>query len=294
MSALRQCLPHVSLLCASVLLATTAFAQTDFDSVQITATPAKGNITMLQGNGGNIAISKGADGVLMVDDQFLPLAGKIKAAIGEFGGDAPTFLLNTHWHGDHSGGNEAFADEAIIIAHDNVRVRLAAPDSGRVPEALPVITYGEGLSIHFNGEEIRLIHLPTGHTDGDTAIWFTGSNVIHMGDEYVTSGFPFVDLASGGNVAGLIGNHENILAQLPDDITIIPGHGNLATKADFAQWGTMVKITASLVIEKIATGESLEEIIAEGLPAEYDSFGQGFISEEAWITAIYNSTTADQ
>lgn len=309
MSALRRCtrnsisssLPRFSLLLSSlfssllssVLLASAvSAAETDFDAIQITATPAAGNITMLQGSGGNIAVSLGTDGVLMVDDQFLPLADKIKAAIRDLGGDLPTFLLNTHWHGDHSGSNEAFADSSIIIAHDNVRVRLGAPDSERVPESMPVITYANGLSIHFNGEEIRLIHLPTGHTDGDTAIWFTGSNVIHLGDNYVTTGFPFVDLTSGGNVAGLIGNHENILAQMPDDITIIPGHGNLATKAQFAEWVTMVKTTATIVVDKIAAGKSLDEIIAEALPAEYAPWGTGFISEAAWITAIYSSTTA--
>lgn len=293
MSLLSNSLSHFSLLLPSVLLASAvSAAETDFDAIQISTTPAAGNITMLQGSGGNIAVSLGTDGVLMVDDQFLPLADKIKAAIRDLGGDLPTFLLNTHWHGDHSGSNEAFADNSIIIAHDNVRVRLGAPDSERAPESMPVITYADGLSIHFNGEAIRLIHMPTGHTDGDTVVWFTGSNVIHLGDDYVSTGFPFVDLTSGGNVAGLIGNHETLLAQLPDNITIIPGHGNLATKAQFAEWVAMVKTTATIVVDKIAVGKSLDEILVEALPAEYAPWGTGFISEAAWITAIYNSTTA--
>jgi glyoxylase-like metal-dependent hydrolase (beta-lactamase superfamily II) len=291
MFAFRSGLPRVSLLFASVFLTTTAFAQTNFDDVQITSSKVAGKVYMLMGSGGNIGVTLGDDGVLMVDDQFAPLADKIKAAIRDLGGDAPTFLLNTHWHGDHSGGNEMFADTATIIAHDNVRVRMAAPDSGRVPESLPVLTFGDGLSLYFNDEEIRLIHLPAGHTDGDTAIWFTGSNVLHMGDEFVAIAYPFIDLNSGGSVNGLLSNAEKILALVPDDIMIIPGHGPLSTKADFARWAAGVKTTAGIVTAKIAAGMTLEAIIAEGLPAEYASWGQGFISEQAWITAIYNSTT---
>ncbi len=202
MSASRSA---VSLLFTASLLSCNTFAQinTDFDTVQITATPVAGNITMLQGSGGNIAVSLGADGVLMVDDQFAPLADKIKAAIRELGGDLP-----------------------------------------------------------------------------------------NMGDDFITGGFPFVDLASGGNVAGLISNLASVLEHLPEDITIIPDHGNLATKDDLAASATMVSTTAGIVTGKITAGMSLESILAEGLPEEYEAFGWGFISEEAWITTIYNSTTA--
>jgi len=266
-------------------------AEQDFSNVQVTATPVAGKVQMLQGSGGNIAVSIGADGVLMVDDEFGPLADKIKATIGSLGGDAPTFLLNTHWHGDHTGSNEFFADKATIIAQENIRLRLADPGAARVPEALPVITFVDGLSIHFNGEEIRLTHLPDGHTDGDTAVWFTGSNVLHMGDQYVNRAFPFVDLSSGGSVVGLVQSIEALAAQLPDDIRIIPGHGALSTKAEFVSWIAGVKETAELVMTKMAAGKSLQDIISEGLPAEYESWGRGFINEAAWITAIYNSTS---
>lgn len=268
-----------------------ASAQNDFDNVIITATYVSGNVYMLMGQGGNIAVSIGEDGVLMVDDQFAPLADKIKAAINDLGGDAPELLLNTHWHGDHSGGNEEFSDQAIIIAHNNVRVRLADPGSGRVPESFPVITYDHSLSIHFNGEEITAFHLPNGHTDGDSAIWFTESNVLHMGDEFFAGRYPFVDLNSGGSVVGLVRNLEGILPQLADDIMIIPGHGELSTKDQFASYVNGVKATSLMVINNIYDGLSLEEIIAEGFPAEYDEWGTGFISEEAWITTIYNSVT---
>lgn len=277
-----------SLVFAGLFLSSFASAQ-NFDNVQITATPVAGTVQMLQGQGGNIAVSIGADGVLMVDDQFGPLADKIKAKITELGGGAPAFLLNTHWHGDHTGGNEFFSDAATIIAHDNVRVRLADPSAERVPAALPVITYSDGISVHYNGEEIRLIHLPNGHTDGDSAVWFTGSNVVHMGDEYVNRTFPFIDTASGGTLEGLMQNSQRMLELLPDDVKIIPGHGALSTKAEFAEWAEGVKTTVALVLEQKAAGKDLQTIIDEGLPAEYESWGQGFINESAWITAIYNS-----
>lgn len=273
------------------MLAAPVFAaETDFDAVQITATPVAGKITMLQGNGGNIAVSLGDDGVLMVDDQFAPLSDKIKAAITKLGGSAPELLLNTHWHGDHSGGNENFADKATIIAHDNVRVRIADPANERVAAALPVITFANGLSIHFNGEEIKLIHLPHGHTDGDSAVWFTGSNVIHMGDEYVVGGFPFIDLNSGGSVEGLIDNHANILAQIPDNIRVIPGHGGLSTKAEMASWIEGVRTTAKIVTDQMIAGKTLAAIIEQGLPEQYATWGMGFINEAAYITAVYTSS----
>jgi cyclase len=278
-------------LAAAIMLAAPVFAaETDFDAVQITATPVAGKITMLQGNGGNIAVSLGDDGVLMVDDQFAPLSDKIKAAITKLGGSAPELLLNTHWHGDHSGGNENFADKATIIAHDNVRVRIADPANERVAAALPVITFANGLSIHFNGEEIKLIHLPHGHTDGDSAVWFTGSNVIHMGDEYVVGGFPFIDLNSGGSVEGLIDNHANILAQIPDNIRVIPGHGGLSTKAEMASWIEGVRTTAKIVTDQMVAGKTLAAIIEQGLPEQYASWGMGFINEAAYITAVYTSS----
>jgi glyoxylase-like metal-dependent hydrolase (beta-lactamase superfamily II) len=278
-------------LAAAIMLAAPVFAaETDFDAVQITATPVAGKITMLQGNGGNIAVSLGDDGVLMVDDQFAPLSDKIKAAITKLGGSAPELLLNTHWHGDHSGGNENCADKATISAHDNVRVRIADPANERVAAALPVITFANGLSIHFNGEEIKLIHLPHGHTDGDSAVWFTGSNVIHMGDEYVVGGFPFIDLNSGGSVEGLIDNHANILAQIPDNIRVIPGHGGLSTKAEMASWIEGVRTTAKIVTDQMVAGKTLAAIIEQGLPEQYASWGMGFINEAAYITAVYTSS----
>jgi cyclase len=278
-----------SLVISGVFLGGAAHAQNDFSNVVITPVPVAGNVTMLMGQGGNIAVSLGEDGVLMVDDQYGPLSDKIKAAIAALGGDAPAFLVNTHWHGDHSGGNENFSSTATIIAQDNVRVRMSDPASERVPASYPVITYEDGISIHFNGEEIRLIHLPNGHTDGDSAVWFTGSNVLHMGDQFFAIRYPFIDLSSNGNVHGLIRNLNNLVGQLPDDIKIIPGHGNLSTKAEFVTYVDGVNETAAMVLDRKAAGLSLQAIIEEGLPDAYASWGTGFISEEAWITAVYNS-----
>jgi cyclase len=280
----------VSLL-ATTLVSCGFAAETDFAAVQVTAIPVSGKIHMLQGNGGNIGVSIGEDGVLMIDDQFAPLSNKIKETLRSLGGSSPKYLLNTHHHGDHTGGNENFADSATIIAHRNVRIRLADPTAQRVAKALPVITYENDLSMHFNGEEIRLIHLPNGHTDGDTAIWFTNSNVIHMGDEYVVGSFPFVDLSSGGSVVGLIQNHEKLLAELPENIKIIPGHGPLSTKAEMSEWIGAIRATVELVFDEIAAGKSLDDIKKAGLPAEYKNYGRGFISQDAWLTAIYNSAT---
>jgi cyclase len=291
MTTITNCSLRAAMLFSAVFTgASVIAAETDFAAVQITATPVAGNIQMLQGNGGNIAVSLGDDGVLMVDDQFAPLSDKIKAAITALGGSAPKFLLNTHWHGDHSGGNENFAASATIIAHDNVHVRIADPANKRVPAALPDVTFANGLTMHFNGEEIRLIHLPQGHTDGDTAIWFTSSNVIHMGDEYIIGGFPFIDLNSGGSVQGLIDNHQTILALIPADIKIIPGHGALSTKAEMSTWIAGVTATAKLITDQKAAGKALPAIITQGLPAQYASWGKGFISEAAYITAVYNSS----
>lgn len=281
-------------LVVSTALVSTSLAQNDFDAATIVSQHVNGNVYMLmvQGVGaGNIAVSLGDDGVLMVDDQFAPLAEKIQAAIDDIGGDAPRFLMNTHWHGDHSGGNEEFSDKAIIIAQDNVRVRLSDPSSGRVPESFPVITFEDSISVHFNGEEVSATYLPNGHTDGDAMIWFKDSNVIHMGDHYFGMSFPFVDLNSGGSVVGLVNNLNTALSIIPDDAQIIPGHGELANKTQFSQYVDGVVETSQIVINKISDGLSLEQIITQGFPAQYDSWGLGFINEEAWITTIYNSVT---
>lgn len=275
-----------------------AAQERDFSKVQIKATPVAGKIHMLQGAGGNIGVSVGSDGLLIVDDEFAPMADKVRAALEGLSQGDLAFVLNTHWHYDHTGGNEAFGPEATIVAHDNVRKRMAKGQALRgeqippaLPKALPVITFGESLSIHFNGEEIRVLHYPRGHTDGDSVIFFTGSNVVHMGDHYFAGFFPFVDLESGGNLAGFTANIEKVLSQIPDDVKIIPGHGPLSTKADLQGYLTMLRETTAHVRQRIDAGKDLKAIQAEGLPEKWKEWGNGFIKTGEWIALIHTSLT---
>ena len=277
--------------------ATNTPAQQDFSKVEIKATKVSGNIYMLQGSGGNIGVSVGADGILIVDDQFAPLADKIKAALKTLGEGKLKFILNTHYHGDHTGGNVVFGPDAPIIAQTNVRKRLQQPPQGQQPapkEALPVITFDQSVSVHFNGEEIRVLHFPHGHTDGDAIIFFTSSNVVHMGDDFFNGMFPFVDIDSGGDVAGYVKNVGDVLGKLPAGAKIIPGHGPLATADDLKKFHDMLVTTTSIVQQKIKAGKTLEQIKTEGLPDEWKSWGEGFIKTDRWIETIYRSFTASK
>ena len=272
-------------------------AQQDFSKVEIKATQVAGNIWMLEGSGGNIGVSVGQDGLLIVDDQYAPLADKIKAALKKLGEGKLKFVINTHWHGDHTGSNAVFGVDSTIIAHSNVRKRLGQENINRagqkVPpapkEALPLITFDETLSVHFNGEEIRAIHYPRGHTDGDGVIFFTRSNVVHMGDEFVTNRFPFIDFNSGGSVEGLVKNIGDVLGKLPADVKIIPGHGPLSTIDDLKRYHQMLVETVDLVRKQAQTGKSLDEIKAAGLPEKYKEWGSGFITVPIWIETIHRS-----
>ncbi|HET8782691.1 MAG TPA: MBL fold metallo-hydrolase [Pyrinomonadaceae bacterium] len=287
----------VLLLCA---LPAGAMAQTDFSNAEIKATKVAGNVHMLQGPGGNIGVSVGPDGILIVDDQYAPLADKIRAALKGLNPGQLRFILNTHWHGDHTGGNAQFGPEATIIAHDNVRKRLASEQKipffkSTVPaspkEALPVITFNQSLSVHFNGEEIRAIHFPNGHTDGDAVIFFTASNVVHLGDDFFAARFPFVDVDNGGSVVGLAKNIGEIIPKIPAGAKLIPGHGPLSTIDDLKLYHRMLLETTDVVRKKIAAGKTLEQIKAEGLPDEWKSWGTGFIKTDAWIELIHFSLT---
>lgn len=265
-----------------------ALAQDDrFANVTIQTVPVRGNISMLVGSGGNIGVSAGSDGLLIIDDQYAPLAAKIRAALADLGSDTPKFLLNTHFHGDHTGGNADFGVASIIIAHENVRGRLIAGDSPS--SALPVVTYDDDVTVHFNGENITLIHMPRGHTDTDSVVMFEDTNVIHMGDHFFNGAFPFVDLASGGTVQGYINNLEKALSWIGEDTAVIPGHGALANKADLLAFYNVVKDTSTAIRVMKSQQMSKEEAVAEGLGDEYESWGQGFINEQRWIETVYDS-----
>ena len=288
------------LVAACLALAAGARAQQpDYSKVQMKATRANGNVYMLEGAGGNIGVSVGADGVLIVDDQFAPLAEKIRAAVKELNPGALRFVLNTHFHGDHTGSNAVFGRESTIIAHDNVRKRLASEQTvlgDKVPaspkEALPVITYAQSVSIHFNDEEIRVIHFPHGHTDGDSIIFFTRSNVVHMGDDFFAGRFPFVDIDSGGDVLGMTKNVGDVIAQVPADVKVIPGHGPLSTLDDLKSYHRMLLTTTDIVRKQIAAGKTLAEIKAAGLPDEWKTWGSGFIKTDRWIETVHRSLTS--
>jgi len=276
-------------------------AQTDFSKVQMKATKVAGNVYMLEGSGGNIGVSVGDDGLLIVDDQFAPLADKIRAALKGIADKKLHFILNTHWHGDHTGGNVAFGAEATIIAHDNVRKRLATEQKSTVfnrttppspKEALPVITFDQTLTVHFNGEDIRAIHYPQGHTDGDSVIFFSASNVVHLGDDFFAGRFPFVDLESGGTVEGLIRNIGELIMKIPEGAKLIPGHGPISNIDDLKSYHRMLQQTTEIVRQKITAGKTLDQIKTEGLPDEWKPWGEGFIKTDRWVETIYRSLTA--
>ena len=282
-----------------LLIPVSGHAQDRFAAVEIKATHVRGSVYMLEGSGGNIGVSVGDDGILMVDDQFAPLADKIRAALAKLGDGKLQFVLNTHWHGDHTGGNVKFGPEAPIIAHHNVRKRMAAGQEllGRQVEpapheALPVITFDDSLTVHFNGENIHVVHFPKGHTDGDSVVFFDKSNVVHMGDQLFAARFPFVDLSSGGNVLGLERNIRKILQDLPEDVILIPGHGPLSTREDLEAYQQMLADSIELVRGKVDQGKSLEEIQEEGVPEGWADWGSGWIKTGQWLEAVHKSLSA--
>jgi cyclase len=264
-----------------------ATAQNQFEGVTIQTVTVGGNVSMLVGQGGNIGVSAGDDGILIIDDQFAPLAGRIKSAIESLGSAVPKFVLNTHFHGDHTGSNAEFGLDSLIVAHENVRSRLEAADSPA--SALPVVTFDDDVTVHFNGEDVTLIHMPAGHTDTDSVVMFSESNVIHMGDHFFNGGFPFVDLDNGGTVQGYLSNLERALSWIQSDTKVIPGHGALATKADLEAFYGVVKDTSTAIRVMKSQQMSKEEIVSEGLGDMYESWGQGFINEERWIGTVFDS-----
>ena len=273
-----------------------AYAQQNWDEVVVEAHPVVGNIYMLMGSGGNIGVSVGDDGILIVDDQYAPLADKIKSALRGLHAGPLKFVLNTHFHGDHVGGNPIFGLEATIVAHTNVRKRVSTPQQrgdrtipAMVEEGWPVITFDEEVSVHFNGEEIRLVYMPEGHTDNDSIIHFTGSDVVHMGDTFFNGRFPFVDLGSGGSVAGLIRNIGHVLEMIGPDTRVIPGHGALGDRAALEAYHDMLVATTEAVRGMMAEEKALDEIKAAGLPEQWDGYANDFVPEARWIETIYNS-----
>lgn len=282
---------------AFALAALPAPAQQDFSKVEIKATKLTGTTYMLTGAGGNIGLSAGEDAVFVIDDQFAPLTPRILAAIAAITPKPVKFVLNTHWHFDHTGGNENLGKAgAIIVAHHNVRKRMSTdqviefinmktrPDP---KEALPVLTFSADMTFHINGEEVRAIHMPNAHTDGDSVVHFTGSDVVHMGDIYFNGFYPFIDAESGGSADGVVAACDKVLAFVTDKTRIIPGHGPLSNAAELKAYRDVVATVSSRVKALVAQGRTLEEIKAAGVSKEFDEkWGKGFIKSERFAEML--------
>ena len=265
-----------------------AISQNRWADAKITSQPVSGSVHMLQGMGGNIGISAGPEGILIIDDQFAPLADKIAAAIGEIAQTPMKYVVNTHYHGDHTGSNAYFKEVkgSTIFAHHNVSKRLADKEEHNHHE-LPVVTYQQGVTFHFNGDTIKVMHMPAGHTDSDSVVWFEEANVLHPGDLFFEGRFPYIDLDGGGTVAGYITNVTTLIGLLKEDTKIIPGHGSLATKADYQAALEMLVDTAAMVKSMKIKGISAEDAVKRGLGKKYTAWAWNFITEEKWINTLY-------
>lgn len=265
-----------------------AFAHDRFADVTITYEKLNGSVYMMVGSGGNIGVSAGEDGILIVDDQYAPLAERIAAALKQINPGQVKYVVNTHYHGDHTGGNAWMHDHmgATVFAHDNVRVRLASKEEP-VKAELPVVTYSQGIKFHFNGDTVHVVHLADGHTDGDSVVWFEKANVMHTGDLFFKDWFPYIDIGAGGSVDGYIASVEQIIAMVNDDTQIIPGHGSLATRAELQKFVDMIKETSAYVRAEKAKGKTVEQILEAGLEEKWKSWSWRFITEERWIKTLY-------
>jgi glyoxylase-like metal-dependent hydrolase (beta-lactamase superfamily II) len=283
---------------------TPAHAQRDFSKVEIKATSVAPGIIMLEGAGGNIGLSVGADGAFVIDDQFAPLADKIGAAIAAATPKPVRFVLNTHWHFDHTGGNESLGGGgALIVAHDNVRARLKQGMKNEEmgwsvdpapAAALPVVTFSDDVTFHWNGYTIRAHHPAPAHTDGDAIIRFVEANVVHMGDIYFQGGYPFIDLQSGGSLDGVIAAQEGVLATIDDETKIIPGHGPLSNKAELESTIAVLKDVRTRVKKLVDRGLSEEATVkADPLKDLNPVWGGGFIKGEAMTRTAYRSLKND-
>lgn len=276
----------------------------DWSAVEIKTTKIADNIYMLEGRGGNIGVSVGNDGIMIIDDQYAPLADKIKAAIRELSEKEIKYVVNTHWHGDHMGGNEVFgAEGSIIIAHENVRTRVSTDQfmehmqrtvEARPEVAWPVVTFSQDLTFYFNDQEIMIHHGPPAHTDGDAVIYFKKANVVHMGDTFVRYGYPFIDMSAGGSVNGMIDHLNEVLQVIDDSTKVIPGHGDVATKSDVINFRDVLTDIRDNVQQAVEKGKSLDEILSSGLTSKYDAEWNGeFIKTKDFLSFVYEDLTRE-
>jgi cyclase len=277
----------------------------DFSKVQVKVTKVAGDVYLLQGSGGNIAASVGDDGILLVDTEYAPLGDKILAALNSVApGKKVRYVIDTHYHGDHTGGNGFFGSRgAVIIAQANLRKRLAEGSEGgdggslkfkqppQPKDALPVITYQHEMSLYFNGEEIRITYFPAAHTDGDSVVYFTKSNVAHMGDIFVRYGLPFSDILGGGSIQGMIAACEKVAATLPPDVKVIPGHGDLASLENVSAYTKMLKDTMAVAQKALDDHKTLEQMKQENILAPWQNEARGFVKTDTFIDELYYSLT---
>lgn len=288
---MRTITPVIWFLGVWALLGSAAQAQQDFSEVEVVAHEVTGNVHYLQGAGGNIGLLVGDDGVFMVDDQFAPLSDKIVAAIRGLSDGPIRFLVNTHIHGDHNGGNENFAAMGVpILAHDNVRSRMANGETPRAPEGRPILTYGDRASLHLNGQDIDLIKVPPAHTDGDTIVHFVGDDVIHAGDVFRTTGYPGVDAGNGGSVAGTVEALDMIIELAGPNTRIVPGHGDVSTRDDVIEFRDMVVEVKERISALIEQDMTLEQVVAADATADLDERWGSF---ERFLPGFYEALKSE-
>lgn len=273
------------------------FAQAQQAPPKIELIPVAGPVTMVQGGGGNIGIVADDAGLVMIDAMFERVAAGIRDAVKALpGGDRVRFLVNTHWHSDHTDGNKAFGPAAVIISHENVRALVEKDQSlmggttkALPAAALPVITFSDTLTLHAGGQAVRLVHFPRAHTGGDTVVFIDGLKVVHMGDMFFNGMFPFLDVANGGDIDNWVRDLDTILAGLPADAKIIPGHGPLAGVAELKAFRGMLVASADLVREQMKAGKTLDVIKAAGLPPDLKAWAKGFLTPAQWLELVYRS-----
>lgn len=292
---------HAVFLIPFVALGVAALTQAKdpFADVRLETTKARGSVHMIKGAGGNIGVSIGKDGVFLIDDQFAPLTDKILAAVRALSNEPVRFVLNTHWHRDHVGGNERLGKAgAVLVAHEKVRARMSAEQFDAfwirktppaAPGALPLVTFSDKVTFHINGDTVEVMHVPNAHTDGDSVIFFAKANVVHTGDVFFNGLYPFIDRSAGGDLDGVIAAAGAIAARIDDETIIIPGHGPIGRKKDLIAYQAMLKAVRDRIAKGIAGGKSLQKIQASKPTRDYDAvWGKtAFISPDRWVAMIY-------
>ena len=279
--------------------ATVTYAQTP-DTTRITATRLAEGIYVLMGQGGNIGLSTGPNGAFLIDDEYAPLTDRIRATVDSLCACPVRFVLNTHWHRDHTGGNENLGKAGVlIVAHENTRKRMSVEQfieafDAHVPAApagaLPVVTFSDTITFHLNGDDIRAYHVAPAHTDGDVIIHFIRANVFHMGDTYFNGFYPFIDVGTGGTIDGMIAAADRVLAEANARTKIIPGHGPLASKADLKAYRDMLAVVSGNIRGQIKAGKTLAQVIASKPTTKYDAvWGKGFLAPEKVVEMIYGN-----